>query len=486
MPPNSTAIKAGPTKAFFVQMLTRDIDLSDAILDLLDNCVDGIVRTLRDRKPRRPANRPYAGYWAHIVATPDKFEIWDNCGGIPREIAEKSAFMLGRPDIERDSEIETVGMYGIGMKRCSSKMGRHSVVESQPATGTYKVEIPPEWLTDDVDDRSPDAVNPWLLSLESVDSPLPENGTRIIVTELYDTISRHFNTDRSDFLDELSAEISRHYALILEKGFSVTLNDEEIPAAPLVILAPREIGLSAVPSIEPYVFVGDFNDVHVDLAIGFYRPLATEQQLEDEALVKSSRRNAGWTVICNDRVVLYADKTAKTGWGTGGVPGFHNQFIPIAGTVSFRSCNSFELPLNTTKRGLDTSSEVYHIVLDYMRDGMKRFTSFTNTWKRREDETKGDFRALRQIRPTEVSQHVVSDKFTEIRKHTGQGTGRYYAPELPKPVERTKTRRVCFSAIDDEIEVVAEYLFDDLHADRNAVGRACFDEVLERARGELS
>ena len=40
-------IKAGPTKRFFVKMLTRDIELADAILDLLDNCVDGIIRELK-------------------------------------------------------------------------------------------------------------------------------------------------------------------------------------------------------------------------------------------------------------------------------------------------------------------------------------------------------------------------------------------------------------------------------------------------------
>ena len=34
-----------PSKAFFVSMLTRDIDLQDAILDLLDNCIDGAVRS---------------------------------------------------------------------------------------------------------------------------------------------------------------------------------------------------------------------------------------------------------------------------------------------------------------------------------------------------------------------------------------------------------------------------------------------------------
>ena len=55
----TTLINAGPTKRFFVEMLTRDIELADAILDLLDNCVDGIVRDLI-RKNEAITNRsPY-------------------------------------------------------------------------------------------------------------------------------------------------------------------------------------------------------------------------------------------------------------------------------------------------------------------------------------------------------------------------------------------------------------------------------------------
>ncbi len=38
-------ISAEPTKAFFVEMFTRDIPLEQAILDLVDNCIDGAKRT---------------------------------------------------------------------------------------------------------------------------------------------------------------------------------------------------------------------------------------------------------------------------------------------------------------------------------------------------------------------------------------------------------------------------------------------------------
>ena len=52
---------ASPTKQFFVNMLTRDIELQDAILDLLDNCVDGI---LRSQKIDSAAPGPYDGFEA--------------------------------------------------------------------------------------------------------------------------------------------------------------------------------------------------------------------------------------------------------------------------------------------------------------------------------------------------------------------------------------------------------------------------------------
>ena len=483
--PTNKPIKAGPTKAFFVRMLTRDIDLADAILDLLDNCVDGVVRELKRLEKPSKNGSPYKGYWAKIQATPDGFEIWDNCGGIPQDIAEKSAFMLGRTDFTRDSDIETVGMYGIGMKRAIFKMGRHSVVISQPDSGPYKVEIPPEWLDDEPSDsdQADNPKNPWQLELVRVGKRLPENGTKITVTQLNDGIGRQFDNDKSAFLADLEKEISRHYALILERGFVVTLNGTRIKPVSLKLLAPETFGATRGPAIEPYVLTGKVGDIQVDLVVGFYRPLATEAELEDEELVASSRENAGWTVICNNRVVLFNDKTSKTGWGTKGVtPGYHNQFISIAGVVSFRSTKSMNLPLNTTKRGIDTSSEIYHIVLNYMREGLKKFTSFTNRWKKSEEETQEAFSTLQSRRPAEIVKLAKAGTLTKGRTHKELS---YYSPDLPVPEEKHKQRRICFAADQKDIELVAEHYFDDREHDRSEVGRRCFDESLKRAKRGL-
>ena len=56
-------VNAGPVKSFFIEMLTRDIELVDAILDLLDNCVDGILRT----EGNSLDEKPYDGFNAKIM-----------------------------------------------------------------------------------------------------------------------------------------------------------------------------------------------------------------------------------------------------------------------------------------------------------------------------------------------------------------------------------------------------------------------------------
>ena len=46
---NYEKVSARPVKSFLVEMLIRDIKLEESVLDLLDNCVDGILRT---KKPK--------------------------------------------------------------------------------------------------------------------------------------------------------------------------------------------------------------------------------------------------------------------------------------------------------------------------------------------------------------------------------------------------------------------------------------------------
>lgn len=464
-------VDASPSKAFFVSMLTRDIALEDAILDLLDNCVDGILRQLEETSERAETEVPYEGYWAEIQIAPEEFSIIDNCGGIPREIAKDSAFRLGRPDIDRDKDIATVGMYGIGMKRAMFKIGKRSEVFSQHKGDCFYVDIPPEWLDDD---------NNWNLVMDDDEEGLNTDGTYIVITELYDAIKRRFDETQSTFIGDLKTRVSELFSLIIKKGFTVKVNGEEIERAPVNILSAD---FTTDLPIQPYAYTATIDGVDIELVVGFYRKLATETEIDDELLMPRRSDNAGWTVICNDRVVLHHDKTELTGWNSGSVPKYHPQFITIAGVVRFSSTNSLALPLNTTKRGLDTSSLVYWHAREYMMEGMKKFTDFTNHWKGRESETDDSFDRLHPVDATEIAQSIPDSAWRSVSRSSLPE--RRFSPQLPRPPRSELRKRISFVRLKTEIELLGKFYFDDLQAPPADIGNRCFDDALARAREDL-
>ncbi|MCK1319764.1 MULTISPECIES: ATP-binding protein [unclassified Bradyrhizobium] len=110
-------IWGGPTKRFFVSMLTRDIELKDAILDLVDNSIDGATRQLKSKAKKPDA---YKGFETRLSISAKSFDISDNCGGIPKG-AIKDAFLLGRPKVDKDKGLPTIGVYGMLMCAILSK-----------------------------------------------------------------------------------------------------------------------------------------------------------------------------------------------------------------------------------------------------------------------------------------------------------------------------------------------------------------------------
>ena len=75
-------------------------------------------------------------------------------------------------------------------------------------------------------------------------------------------------------------------------------------------------------------------------------------------------------MLCNDRAVIVGDKSRLTGWGDG-IPLYHPQFAIITGIIEFRSKHADKLPVTTTKRALDTSSNVWLESLVKMKEGMR-------------------------------------------------------------------------------------------------------------------
>jgi hypothetical protein len=481
MKPSSDTATAVPTKQFFVSMLTRDIKLEDAILDLIDNCLDGALRLGNGGKP------DYSKYLVKITLAQDHFSIEDNCGGIPREVAKNYAFKMGRePNDNRDSDTETIGMYGVGMKRAIFKMGRNAIVKTRHGNDTYEVPITAAWL--DATNWNPLPINEPTEAKEKLEEP----GTAIYVGDLNEGVARHFANPA--FVNEVTTAISQHFTMFLQWGFKVEINGEYVkPVHVEVLVSPREDGPA------PYVFRKTHGDVTVSITVGLNTSRRSEgDESDDDADFTGQRASAtaGWTVLCNDRAVIVGDKSRLTGWGDLPlVPLYHPQFAVITGIIEFRAKDAKKLPVTTTKRALDASSELWLESLVKMKEGMRVWISYTNDWK---NHPRSDQQSYWQdAQPLSLSKAIeaVALRKTTKKSSASDDAGEYFEvvefnPKknnvLPKPDEKKpSSRRIVFSRPVEEVRAVSKMLFDDPDVKAGTVGDECFKIQLDLAKPSM-
>lgn len=468
-----SSAKGSPTKEFFVEMLTRDIELNDAILDLLDNCLDGVVRSCSG-KDKLQTSDFYASYSANITISATEFSITDNCGGIPRDTAENYAFRMGRvPTTQTDQP--TIGIYGIGMKRAIFKIGRAATVFTQNAGEKYAVTIPNDWAD----------TGGWDFPIEDnpCDNPLEFDGTRVHITALNPSIAELWGTKENlrSFVELLKKAIQESYSLIIQKGFTITINDEVVTANPVELLVQTD---ATKQGIRPYVFTGKYDDVNVKVAIGFYAPMASEDDIDAMNESRRSSYDAGITVVCNDRVVLYNDKSVLTGWGTNGVPNYHTQFIGIKGIVVFESTNPKVLPMTTTKRGIDHSSALYIAVKDKICEGLKMFTNYTNQWKGRNAQERTFSTVARKVQYHDLFTETAKTDFGVTPRKDIHGPGQTFRPALPKPASEKAFKIIRYSKSVEDIKLLIGYFYGDKEetVSPSLIGEMCFDKILEDAK----
>jgi hypothetical protein len=457
--------KAIPTKQFFVSMLTRDINLADAILDLVDNCLDGALRVAGDTKV------DYSRHKINICCNKDEFLIEDNCGGIPREIAMEYAFKLGRdPDDERDSSKETIGMYGVGMKRAIFKMGRNAIVQTRNGDDSFSVSISSAWL--ELKDWTP-----LPIITDSKTTKLLVPGTKIKVNDLYPGVSQHFL--QKAFLDDLRSSLGEHFTLFIQRGLTINLNGNNIRPINVEVLVSEN---SDGPA--PFAFKKTIDDVVVSIVVGLNTGRSSVDEDEDDFESDRSAITAGWSIFCNDRAIIIGDKNRLTGWGDG-MPMYHPQYSVITGIVEFKSTKAEKLPVTTTKRALDTSSNIWLEARAKMREGMRVWITYTNAWKNhpRSDQSSN----WSSAKPLQLEEAVAS--VLKRNPTVKQGGGLEYDPEkkgvLPSPKTKIpSSSRVLFSRPRSEIKEVSISLFGSPDEKPGIVGDECFSLVLEKIRSE--
>jgi len=439
------AADASPEKRLFISLLTRDITLVAALLDLIDNSINASLEPYSSQL--RSADdylsvfgsediKPQVKIWLNIG--PDKVEIKDSAGGITAKTAAESVVKFGR-GTEDGHERDRLSVYGIGLKRAIFKLGNKIVMRSEHVEGGFDLKL-------DVAKWASDTAQPWTFNISPRPPANPKDcGTSIIVSELYPDIERRLGD--GVFEGQLSDSISRTYAYYMAKFVDIFVNTEAVAGV----------------SIE----VGDnhtsenfkFEKVTCAITAGIGVPLAGAYR----------DKSSGWFVFCNGRAVISADKTALTGWGGSGLPIFQPKHRPFLGTVFFVSEDPEELPWTTTKSGINEDSALWQTAKRHMTTAGRVVVSFLDG--RYSDEgTEIASKDLQNVSgETRVS--VLSAAVSQARS--------FKAPIRPAPT----TIRVQYDAQVDEVKKIAKYLRRPSMSGSD-VGRHTFQHFLRNEAGE--
>jgi len=448
MADDSQEISALPTKAFFVDMFTKDIPLPQAVLDLVDNSVDGAKRTANG------GPRSFEGKIIEVTFSRERFRIWDNCGGFDKQTARDYAFRFGRPK-EAKQVSGSIGQFGVGMKRALFKFGKHFVVQSATKTEEWGVEVPVEdWQKDDDDWHFP-----WKKDFNP-QAPISTErpGTEIVVTSLRYSVGNTFATDW--FKNQIVSLIKSKHRQFISQGLSIKVNGEQIPPLELVLISDDDV--------HPAVWNNIFRDKgEKDVTVRVIAGVGT-----------SAPRLAGWYVICNGRMILDADRRDVTGWGVVEeatsktvVPGYHNQFARFRGIATFDCEDSGRLPWNTTKTDVDQDNEIWRQVLERMMELMRPVIDFLNELDADIEEHTRERSPLFQL----------LSEAAQVGFETLTKDAVFAAPEredLPDVVRFTKIQ---YSREVDDIDFLKRAL---KVGSAKAVGERTFDLALQKQRGQ--
>ncbi len=407
-------VDASPTKAFFIENLTRDLTLEDAILDLVDNSIDSAVQVAGLDVSASLLRRPPAALEdkskIRVQVDRERIVVTDQAGGIDPERAQRDVFRLGRVPGGTDS---TLGVYGIGLKRAVFKMGRDITIRSWHPRGAFEVRITPEWLLDESN---------WKLPMTSIRGTR-RTGTEILVEGLREEIK--LRVEDPPLMKRLHDALQHTYGLFLEHLVAVDLNGKDVEPVTIPLGSSKEVASGRREFAD--------NGVTVEVLTGLQPRVDSRWEMD----------RAGWYVLCNGRVVVFADKTDLTGWGSLG-PQFNPKHRGFVGVAFFFSEDPSQLPWTTTKRGLNRESNVFQLARPEMVAAAKPVLSFLNNMYPSEipEERIEERRLADTVKATPLHELAASEEraFTPLKKAAKEKpeTTSVQFPALKSDIARAK------------------------------------------------
>lgn len=443
---NNLTADASPEKRLFISLLTRDISLVAAFLDLIDNSINAALAPFADKLTTAEGylsalDDPEisASTSIDINFSAESVKIADNATGIDLETAKSYVFKFGRAAKDSRASLDRLSVYGIGLKRAIFKMGDQISIVSDHEQGGFELDLDvPAWAA-----LKQDAWSFPITGRPNADAGA--TGTVIEITGLHEDVATRL--DDGVFEGQLVERIGRTYAYFMGKFVTISVNGK--PVAPESVLVSENRTTKTVPI--------DNATCAIVAGLG---PSDSNGRFRDAT--------SGWFVLCNGRTVISADKSSLTGWGGHGLPIFQPKHRPFLGMVMFVSDVPESLPWTTTKASINEDSIAWQRAKREMVNTAKAIIKFLDR-RYTESGTEVDSAEMNEARGGSVNPLASSSAKPQT-----------FRPPAPK---RDSTTRVQYDAKVADIERIGKHLRQP-GMSGSEVGRYTLDFFLRNEVGD--
>lgn len=337
-------LKTGIDPLFFAETMTTDVELVDAIFDLIDNSIDAarnnIISSEEYSKDDIGLPNNYSNYEIKIAFSSDRIAIADNCLGIDSKSIEDRAFYTGK----KSSHKFGIGYYGLGLKRAFLKAGKSFSIQSDNGKELYVADFSYDMLSGNKEKVLKAKKYPSQNILGTIFS------VKDLKSDVVDQIGN------IEWLEGFMQYLSIRYSIFIEKGLKLSIRSASIFGENFIYIKP------GLPTIKKKGIVPEFkeklvcDDVSVYFNVGVHHKyLFPGEYHSNPAQNKKLTDSYGIYIICNDRVIVANSFDKKYGFMTSP----HSEYNGFLCYVRMVSENPADLPWNTTKTEIKVYSPLF-------------------------------------------------------------------------------------------------------------------------------
>jgi len=323
-----------PSKHIY-DALIQDIDVNQAISDLIDNAID---------------NSKIEGYEGklliYIEMNHDIIKIKDVSGGMDENTLPFILMPGGRREVSREG---IKGIWGVGSKRALFSLGKKITISTRKQGGKGLVlKVDDNWFkTDEGDDK-------WAIEYEE-DTSLEEGITTIEITELKIPLY-------PQYISSLRKHIARTYHDEIKDGtVEISFNGAVIAIYPEIPWAKSEFA-------PPARYVTDIPVSGNGRVLNF--------EMTAGVMIKPGEAYSyGIDFIGNKRVILQNNLDARMGFDTDRL-GFPHPTINRFKAIARVNGDSRDIPWNSAKSDVNVNHPMYVPIVDLVVQVSRQYTSF--------------------------------------------------------------------------------------------------------------